>query len=96
MPEPVKYLYRVISSDGMNTVLVENIDGRVVLETLPLVTTEQAEAYAQARVLESRPTYFGDGYQSGWNSALEEAAEIADQHNNFSTFDAIRALKERA
>ena len=35
-----------------------------------------AEAYADARVRE----------------ALEEAAEIADQYNDFSTYDAIRAL----
>ncbi len=42
----------------------------------PLITTTQAEAYAAAKVRE----------------ALEEAAEIADRNNDFSTYDAIRAL----
>lgn len=42
----------------------------------PLFTEGQAEAYANQRV----------------KQALEEAAEIADQHNDFSTYDAIRAL----
>lgn len=37
---------------------------------------EVLEAYADARVRE----------------ALEEAAEIADRNNDFSTYDAIRAL----
>lgn len=41
-----------------------------------LITTYQAEAYADARVRE----------------ALEEAAEIADSMNAFSVYDAIRAL----
>ncbi|WP_322997921.1 hypothetical protein [Castellaniella sp.] len=41
-----------------------------------LITTTQAEAYANARVRE----------------ALEEAAQIADAHNAFATYDAIRAL----
>lgn len=43
---------------------------------VPLYTKDQAEAYKDACVRE----------------ALEEVAEIADQHNAFSTYDAIRAL----
>lgn len=40
------------------------------------ITTDQAEAYADARV----------------RAALEEAAEIADRMNAFPVYDAIRAL----
>jgi len=61
------------------------------------IEVEQAEAYAQAVRDEaeklSRAKHYGSGHQDGWNSALKEAAEIADQHNAFSTYDAIRALK---
>lgn len=45
----------------------------------PFVFADQAEAYADARVRE----------------ALEEVAQIADSHDAFSTYDAIRAAMEQ-
>lgn len=43
----------------------------------PLITTNQAEDYATAKVREQTPTIYGDAYRAGWKAALEEAAEIA-------------------
>lgn len=67
------------------------------------IEVEQAEAYAQAvrdeAVKRARPTYFSDGYQAGWNSALDKAAEIAEQRHWTWKQDvaaAIRALKEQS
>jgi hypothetical protein len=59
------------------------------------------EAYAQALATESRAKHYGDGYEAGWNAALEEAAKLieADGTEEFRVCSidrmakAIRTLK---
>jgi len=64
-----------------------------------LITTEQAEAYAKAvrdeAVKRARPTYYSDGYQDGWNTALDKAADLVGGSSMTSRHAAasIRALK---
>lgn len=83
MPEPVAWRSKYKSEPGMigqyPWSYVERSLRQPALNNYDieaLITTTQAEAYAAARVRE----------------ALEEAAEIADRNNDFSTYDAIRAL----
>ena len=75
MPDPVAYAHRDILRRGN---CVERIypTAKHGSESVGLITTDQAEAYANARVRE----------------ALEEAAQITDGFDHFATCDAIRAL----
>lgn len=80
MPEPVawatKDLNRLFGENEMR--LLEGMGGsrdkQKTLFSVPLITTDQAEAYAQAKVLEARPKHFADGHEAGWCSALEKVA----------------------
>lgn len=74
MPEPVAFLVDWPDEPDLGHYFAE--EQATIGRSQPLITTTQAEAYADARVRE----------------ALEEAAEIADRNNDFSTYDAIRAL----
>ncbi|WP_299314005.1 hypothetical protein [uncultured Halomonas sp.] len=73
MPEPVAYM----NEDGylMNFSTSQEIHSA-------LITTDQAEAYAQAVRDEaekpSRAKHYGNGYQDGWNSALDAAIDLID------------------
>jgi len=63
------------------------------------IEVEQAEAYAKAvrdeAVKRARPTYYSDGYQDGWNTALDKAADLVGGSSMTSRHAAasIRALK---
>jgi len=74
MPEPVVEVDKYNNSSELQYTYLSPYGG--LSHGTYLITTTQAEAYADARVRE----------------ALEEAAEIADRNNDFSTYDAIRAL----
>ncbi|AWB35518.1 hypothetical protein DBV39_19190 [Orrella marina] len=60
------------------------------------IEVEQAEAYAQAVRDEaeklSRAKHYGNGYQDGWNSALEQAAKAAESihHDSAPYWVALR------
>jgi len=98
MPDPVKYLYRVRYLGGdIVSVDSPNADEEII-DAVPLITTTQAEAYAQAVRDEaeklSRAKHYGNGHQDGWNSALEIVAKKASGKYLMPEFaKAIRALK---
>lgn len=74
MPQPVGYLYQTGPFKIIDLKLFEDIPYNTTVKGV--ITTNQAEAYANARVRE----------------ALEEAAEMADNVFSFSVGNTIRAL----
>lgn len=77
MPEPVAYVTDVFQIVWSGTgPIASMVDRHEITTGTPLITTTQAEAYAEARVRE----------------ALKEAAEMADDVFAFSVGDSIRAL----
>jgi len=100
MPEPVAYL--VDWPDEIELGLYFSEEKNDSARSRPLITTEQAEAYAQAVRDEaeklSRAKHYGNGYQDGWNSALDKAADLVGGSSMTSRHAAaaIRALKEQS
>ena len=99
MPEPVAYL--VDWPDEIELGLYFSEEKNDSARSRPLITTEQAEAYAQAVRDEaeklSRAKHYGSGHQDGWNSALDSAANhiesLGSGHHVDVYAESIRALK---
>lgn len=75
MPEPAVWIKTRRSNGEVELCMDGPVKHSGLFDWQPLINTDQAEAYAYAKVRE----------------ALEEAAEIADRYKAFATYDAIRA-----
>jgi len=96
MPEPVTWLVDWPGEPELGSYF--STEKNDFTRSRPLITTEQAEAYAQAVRDEaeklSRAKHYGNGHQDGWNSALEIVAKKASGKYLMPEFaKAIRALK---
>lgn len=101
MPDPVGFLHQCRKKPSNKALTWAKDQPHLKAKgyfTYGLITTTQAEAYAQAVRDEaeklSRAKHYGNGHQDGWNSALEIVAKKASGKYLMPEFaKAIRALK---
>lgn len=84
MPEPAAYLYVNGEHRGVSLDLRGDMDLSEGTDRQALVTVEQAEAYAQARVREAAEPYapvdgkYGPAVQQAWHAGWDAAQEVDD------------------